>query len=102
MRLFCVDKGTKSFLIRRTTENGYVEWSVREWIVRHPLQFTEVLVDPIRLLSIRGGHTTSSGLFAQVFIDLAQQGYVVFGGEDGGDPEAKYSLAVPFYAVCTR
>ncbi len=85
MKLYIVRQGTKGFLI--DTHND--ETPVSEWRTRKECDFTETVIDPIRLHNHPGEeHRTH-------LVELAKDGYAVFADWDN----PRYMLAVKYDQV---
>lgn len=88
MKLYKIAKGTAGKLI---TQLPGVDPQVQDWNTTKDLEFTETLLDPIRLHNNRADYDHTS-----LAVKLVMKGYALYGGEDGYDPNAKYILAVPY------
>lgn len=69
---------------------------VKEWTTRKDLAFTECLINPATVVRMdKVGPNDRKPLAVQMALD----GYALFGGDTGGDRTAEYVLAVPFINV---
>lgn len=93
MHAYLVARGTDGKMIDQTGKQP----ATKDWTTRRNLFFTETIVDPIRYHNNRGNISWPPHLEK-----LAQRGYTVFGGHDGGDASAKYLLAVPYGDVTVK
>lgn len=95
---YIVPQGTKGKLIK-LEKNKDAE--IVDWTTRKPLSFTDCLISPIvvneKLLS-RKLKPSKLPLAER----LVAEGYVLFGGESGGDREAGYVLAVPYSCLTLK
>jgi hypothetical protein len=89
MHLYKIEKGTTGKLIDRSGTPV-----IRDWVVRRNLSFYNFIVDPISYHNNRGNLNLPVDITR-----LAERGYAVYGGENGGDDHATYLLAVPYSSV---
>ena len=88
MKCYQVAKGTKGLVVGpHNGPDGEIE--ARDWVTRQDLTFTETLIDPIRLFNNPGDYD-----FSTRAVQLAQRGYILFGGPGGDDWNAMWVLAV--------
>lgn len=95
--MYVIPLGTQGKLICLTPHKDIdVGLDVKDWTTRRALVFTELLIDPSTIAKMdRTGPNDRKPLAVQ----LALEGYILFGGESGGDRNAKYVLAVPLSKV---
>lgn len=93
MHLYTISKGTAGIVIDQTGKQPIQQ----DWVTRRDLAFTDFVIDPIWYHNARG-----TSPFAGWLNDLAQRGYIVFGGESGSAVNADYLLAVPYDQVVVR
>lgn len=88
MKLYRIKAGTWGRLIDASAAVA----THKAWCVRTDRRFIESLIDPIRYAN---GHRIV-GEQNNAFNELAKDGYAIFGGEYGCEPEEKYYIAVPY------
>lgn len=80
-----IKKGNPAKLIEL---NPNADAKVTSWVVRKDHEFEYCLIDPIVVKTmVENAQKTLAG-------SLANQGYALFGGDSGGDREARYVLAI--------
>lgn len=90
MKMYTIPVGTIGKLIDQSGDDPII----RDWNVRRELSYFEVIADPIRFHNLRGQLNLPPHITR-----LAEQGYAIFGGEDGGEKNATYLLAVEYHEV---
>ena len=85
MKLYIVKQGTDGFLI----DNDAEENPITTWRTRKECDFTETVIDPIRL------HNHPHEEHRTHLVELAKDGFAVFADWDN----PRYLLAVPYNAV---
>lgn len=80
-----IKKGNPAKLIEL---NANEDAKVTSWVVRKDHEFGNCLIDPIVVKSmVEDAQKSLAG-------SLANQGYALFGGDSGGDRDARYVLAI--------
>lgn len=90
--IYRVKKGTPAKVIQQTPNQDATVLH-ESWTVRKDVDFTECLIDPIVVKTLSEQAKKALGG------TLATQGYALFGGDSGGDRQAKYVIAVPYIHV---
>lgn len=95
--MYVIPLGTPGKLISLNPHKDIdVELDVKDWTTRRALVFTESLIDPSTIAKM---DLTGPNDRKPLAVRLALEGYILFGGESGGDRTAKYVLAVPLSKV---
>jgi hypothetical protein len=86
---FRVKRGTPAQVIQQTPNQDATVLH-KNWTVRKDIEFVECLIDPIVVKSmVEQAQQSLAG-------SLANQGYALFGGDSGGDRQAKYIIAIEY------
>lgn len=89
MHWYVIPAGTVGRLIINHRDRNV---EVKEWVTRKELMFTETIHDPIREANSNQDCPRDCLLRR-----LVRGNYAIFGGEFGGNSNAPYLLAVPYY-----
>lgn len=88
--MYKVAKGTSGKLIKLIANK---DAEVIDWVTRDDFEFKESLINPIVV------KTMVAEAKKPLAVRMAEEGYALFGGMEGGDRTAKYVLAIPYSAI---
>lgn len=88
-----IKQGTAGKLIELNLNQDAI---IKDWIVRKDITFQNSLIDPIVVKTmVEDAQKSLAGT-------LANQGYALFGGDSGGDRQARWVLAIPYSEIEIR
>lgn len=86
--MYTIYKGAVGKLI---TLEPHKDAKIEDWIVRKDLTFEDCLISPMVVTAKMKEAKNKS-----VAVNLASDGYALFGGESGSDRQARYVIAIPY------
>ena len=89
--MYHVAKGTVGKIVKLLPNQ---DAQVSDWTTRKDFNFTSSLINPVVVKTM-----VIEAAKKPLAVRMAEEGYALFGGEEGGDREAKYVLAIPYSAI---
>jgi hypothetical protein len=89
--MYHVAKGTTGKLVKLLPNK---DAEVVDWTTRKDFNFTASLIDPLVVKTM-----VVEAAKKPLAVRMAEEGYALFGGENGGDRNAQYVLAIPYSQI---
>lgn len=89
--MYNVARGTVGKLVKLLPNQ---DATVVDWTTRKDLSFASSLIDPIVVKTM-----VLDAAKKPLAVRMAEDGYALFGGDEGGDRTAQYVLAIPYSSI---